>query len=115
MTVALEETRFHQIADETIETLSDVIDDALGDDLDVDLQSGILTMVRTVRSGYLHQSAAPVTMILMKITKPGPRPAVRPRSMISLRLILLSKPETSLILADRYMSISAAWFPLQME
>jgi frataxin len=44
MTVALEETRFHQIADETIETLSDVIDDALGDDLDVDLQSGILTI-----------------------------------------------------------------------
>ncbi|WP_238318393.1 iron donor protein CyaY [Thalassospira australica] len=43
-TVALEETRFHQIADETIETLSDVIDDVLGDDLEVDLQSGILTI-----------------------------------------------------------------------
>lgn len=42
--MALEETRFHQIADETIETLSDIIDDALGDDLEVDLQSGILTI-----------------------------------------------------------------------
>jgi frataxin len=42
--VALDETRFHQLADDTIETLSDHIDDEMGDDLDVDLQSGILTI-----------------------------------------------------------------------
>ena len=42
--MALEETRFHQIADYTIENLSDTIDDALGDSIDVDLQSGILTI-----------------------------------------------------------------------
>lgn len=42
--MALDETRFHQLADETIENLSDSIDEALGDDLDVDLESGILTI-----------------------------------------------------------------------
>jgi frataxin len=42
--VALDETLFHRLGDETIETLADVIDEALGDDMDVDLESGILTL-----------------------------------------------------------------------
>ncbi|PKR47747.1 iron donor protein CyaY [Thalassospira marina] len=44
MIVALEETLFHRLADETIENISDVIDDAAGDVIDVDLEAGILTI-----------------------------------------------------------------------
>ncbi|MDP2699884.1 iron donor protein CyaY [Thalassospira sp.] len=42
--MAFDETEFHRLADETIETVSDRLDDLLGDTLDVDLQSGILSL-----------------------------------------------------------------------
>lgn len=47
--MALDESKFHAIADDTLEMLVTTIDDVLGDRLDVDEQSGILTI--TLKDG----------------------------------------------------------------
>ncbi len=42
--MSLDESRYTALADETLEHLADTIDDLLGDKIDVDLESGILTL-----------------------------------------------------------------------
>ncbi|WP_142848303.1 iron donor protein CyaY [Telmatospirillum sp. J64-1] len=42
--MSLDESSFHTIADHFLSEIADRIEDALGDDLDVELQGGILTI-----------------------------------------------------------------------
>ena len=54
-----DESAFHAIADRTLATLLERIEEVLGEDLDVDLQGGILSIELTSGSQYIINKHAP--------------------------------------------------------
>lgn len=57
--MSLDDGRFTTLADEVLEHLSDAIDDALGDRIDVDIQGGILTLALSGGGQYIINKHAP--------------------------------------------------------
>lgn len=63
--MSLDENRFAALADQTLEQLGDTIDDVLGDEIDVDLQAGILTLALSGGGQYIINKHAPNREIWM--------------------------------------------------
>ena len=55
----MDESRFEALADETLERFMDVIDEVLGDTMDVDLESGILKIELESGGQYVVNKHAP--------------------------------------------------------
>ncbi len=69
--MALDETRFQQIADGLLEGLMETVDDQLGDRMDVDLESGILTIELEDGGKYVINKHAPNRQVWMSSPKGG--------------------------------------------
>ena len=69
--MTIEESRFHIIADKTIDGLADAIDADLGDDLDVDVEGGILTIALPGGGQYIINKNAPMRQIWLSSPKSG--------------------------------------------
>jgi len=69
--MALDETAFEQIAKETLENFMDSIDEKLGDYLDVDLNSGILTIELDDGGQYIINKHGSSKQIWMSSPKSG--------------------------------------------
>jgi frataxin len=67
----LDESRFHSIAGKTIDELADAIDAELGDDLDVEVQGGILTIQLVDGGQYIINKNAPLKQIWLSSPKSG--------------------------------------------
>lgn len=61
----MDEGRFEALADETLERFMDAIDEALGDEMDVDLESGILKIELDSGGQYVLNKHAPNRQIWM--------------------------------------------------
>lgn len=69
--MALDETTFEKIADDFLGKLMDAIDDDLGDQMDVDLQGGILTIDLDAGGQYVINKHGPNQQIWMSSPKSG--------------------------------------------
>ena len=69
--MSLDATTFESTANETLDSLMDVLDDQLGDTIDVDLQSGILTLELDAGGQYIINKHAPTRQIWMSSPKSG--------------------------------------------
>jgi frataxin len=56
-------SRFSALADETIETIADTVDEAVGDKVDADLQGGILTMTLPDGAQYVLNKNGPMRQL----------------------------------------------------
>ena len=63
--MTLDESRFSALADEVLEHLCDTVDDVLGDEVDADLQAGILTLALPGGGQYIINKHAPNREIWM--------------------------------------------------
>lgn len=54
-----DESRFHDTADKTLRHIAEVVEDVLGDELDVDMQGGILTIELSDRRQYVLNKHTP--------------------------------------------------------
>lgn len=66
-----DETRFHHLADQTLDRLTSQIDEALGDDLDVDEQDKIVTIGLPSGGQYIVSKNAPVRQIWLSSPASG--------------------------------------------
>ncbi|MCR6632358.1 MAG: iron donor protein CyaY [Magnetospirillum sp.] len=57
--MSLDESRFSALAGETLERIGDAVDDALGDNIDVELQGGILTLTLPDGGQYIVNKHGP--------------------------------------------------------
>ena len=69
--MSLDETAFARIADQTLENFMDAIDGVLGDQADVDLEGGILTIELDAGGEYVINKHAPNRQIWMSSPKSG--------------------------------------------
>jgi frataxin len=69
--MSLDESSFTRIADETLESYMDAIEGALGDQADIDLESGILTIELDAGGEYVINKHAPNRQIWMSSPKSG--------------------------------------------
>lgn len=69
--MSLDESQFHTIADDFLETLFDQLDEAVGDVADVDLQDGILNIELDAGGEYIINKHAPNKQIWMASPKSG--------------------------------------------
>lgn len=67
----LDDTQFETLADETLTDMMDAIDEALGDVLDVDLESGILNIELDSGATYVINKHGPNKQIWMSSPKSG--------------------------------------------
>lgn len=69
--MSLDESRFATLADSLLERIADVVDEALGDEIDAELRGGILTL--TIESGgqYVINKHAPNREIWMSSPASG--------------------------------------------
>ena len=85
--MTLDDTRFEQLASDTLDRLMEAIDDQVGDVVDVEMQNGVLTLklnpaVNTsstnigpiVRSGCRRQRVGRRAMTMTRFGKPGSPP-----------------------------------------
>lgn len=63
--MTLDESRFVALADAMLENLCDTVDDVLGDQVDADLQAGILTLALADGGQYIINKHAPNREIWM--------------------------------------------------
>lgn len=61
--MTLDESRFHHIADALLLDVIDKVDDELGDDLDADLQGGILTIHVSDGGQFILNKNAPLRQL----------------------------------------------------
>lgn len=66
-----DESAFHAEADRTLAAMLEAIDDALGDDLDVDIQGGVLTIELDTGGQYVINKQAPNREIWMSSPASG--------------------------------------------
>jgi frataxin len=71
LVVTVEEPHFHAIADRTLETLVTALDLALGDELDVDLQGGILTVELPAGGQFVVNKNGPLRQIWLASPRSG--------------------------------------------
>lgn len=57
--MTIDETRFATLAEDMLQRIADAVDDALGDEVDVELQGGILTMDIAGGGQYVINKHAP--------------------------------------------------------
>lgn len=57
--MSLSESRFHALADDLLQTILDVVDEAVGDTVDVDLIGGVLTIDLGTKGQYVVNKHAP--------------------------------------------------------
>ena len=69
--MTLDETRFATLANEMLERIADAVDEALGDEIDVELQGGILTMSIDGGGQYVINRHAPNRQIWMSSPASG--------------------------------------------
>ena len=69
--MSLDETTFEAKASEILQRLMDNIEDALGDDMDVDMQGGILTLELDSGGQYVINKHAPNKQIWVSSPKSG--------------------------------------------
>lgn len=69
--MSLDDTSFPQIADDTLESFMDAIEAAVGDQADVDLEGGILTIDLDAGGQYVINKHAPNRQIWMSSPKSG--------------------------------------------
>ncbi|PIW29519.1 MAG: iron donor protein CyaY [Rhodospirillales bacterium CG15_BIG_FIL_POST_REV_8_21_14_020_66_15] len=69
--MSLDDTAFARIADETLEAVMDAVEGALGDQADVDLDGGILTIDLDAGGQYVINKHAPNRQIWMSSPKSG--------------------------------------------
>lgn len=69
--MALDEGKFHTIADAFLDSLQDQLEDAIGDVADVDLQDGILNIEFDEGGTYIINKHAPNKQIWMASPKSG--------------------------------------------
>ncbi|MGE5477090.1 MAG: iron donor protein CyaY [Bacteroidales bacterium] len=63
--MTMEDSNFNILAEEMLECLNDGVDDALGDEIDVDMQGGILTLTLSDGGQYIINKHAPNREIWM--------------------------------------------------
>lgn len=63
--MTIDESTFQTLADKTLERMMDTLEEAVGDQLDVDLQSGILTIELDSGGQYVINKHAPNRQIWM--------------------------------------------------
>ena len=64
-TMTIDESTFQTLADETLARMMDTLEEAVGDQLDIDLQDGILTIELDSGSQYVINKHAPNRQIWM--------------------------------------------------
>lgn len=69
--MTLDASTFERVAEETLESLMDAIDEQLGDSLDVDLDNGILTVELDAGGQYIINKHGPTCQIWMSSPKSG--------------------------------------------
>jgi frataxin len=69
--MSLDDSQFAKLAKDTIEGIADAVDDALGDELDVDVQNGILTITLPNRSQYVINAHEPNRQIWLSSPASG--------------------------------------------
>ncbi|MEK9672845.1 MAG: iron donor protein CyaY [Rhodospirillaceae bacterium] len=67
----MDQSQFEQAADSLLEDLMDRIDDALGDQMDVDLEGGILTIELDTGGQYVINKHGPNRQVWMSSPKSG--------------------------------------------
>lgn len=63
--MSLDESRFAALADDMLERIADAVDEALGDEIDAELQGGILTLTLEAGGQYVINKHAPNRQIWM--------------------------------------------------
>ncbi|MGE5502786.1 MAG: iron donor protein CyaY [Actinomycetota bacterium] len=61
--MSLDESRFHALADKTLEGLADAIDEALGDRLEVELDHGVINITLEDGGQYVINKHGPMRQI----------------------------------------------------
>lgn len=61
--MTLDESRFHRLADALLQDIADKVDDELGDELDADIQGGILTIHLPDGGQFIVNKNAPLCQI----------------------------------------------------
>ncbi|WP_135079490.1 iron donor protein CyaY [Terasakiella sp. SH-1] len=69
--MSLDESQYHKLADELLEMLFDGLDEAIGDEADVDLQDGILNIEFDAGGVYIINKNAPNKEIWLASPKSG--------------------------------------------
>ncbi len=69
--MSFDENQFHTIADEFLESLFEQLEEAIGDEADVDLQDGILNIELDAGGVYIINKHAPNKQIWMASPKSG--------------------------------------------
>ncbi len=69
--MSLDESKFHEIADELLDGLFDQLEDTIGNAADVDLQDGILEIELDAGGTYIINKHAPNKQIWMASPKSG--------------------------------------------
>lgn len=69
--MSIDVSQFHAIAGKTIDSLADTIDEDLGDELDVDVQGGILTIDLPDGGQYIVNKNEPLRQIWLSSPKSG--------------------------------------------
>lgn len=67
----MDESRFHSLADACLADLADRIEAALGDEVDVELQGGVMTLALTNGGQYVVNKHAPNRQIWLSSPKSG--------------------------------------------
>lgn len=69
--MSLDDSRFAALAGSMLERISDVVDEELGDEIDAELQGGILTLTLNAGGQYVINKHAPNRQIWMSSPKSG--------------------------------------------
>lgn len=67
----IDESEFQARADATLETLFDALEDAIGDEADIDLREGVLSIVLPTGGQYVINKHAPNRQIWLSSPKSG--------------------------------------------
>ncbi len=69
--MTIDDTQFHRLADKTIDDLFQAIDDQLGDDIEAELQDGILTLKMPSGGQYIVNKNSPLRQIWLSSPQSG--------------------------------------------
>ena len=69
--MTLDESKFLGLAEGTLERLAEAIEDALGDELDVEMDGGILTIALSDGGQYIVNKNAPMRQIWLSSPRSG--------------------------------------------
>lgn len=67
----LDDSRYATLADDMLERIADTIDDVLGDEIDAELQSGVLTLSLEAGGQYVLNKNAPMKQLWLSSPASG--------------------------------------------